>query len=80
MYGAMNMDLLKRITIEAGKCGGRPCIRGTRLRVVDVLQLLSAGATVEEILNDYAFMERDDVLAAIEYAALQTDHVILQPA
>jgi len=80
MYGAMNMDLLKRITIEAGKCGGRPCIRGTRLRVVDVLQLLSAGATVEEILNDYAFLERDDVLAAIEYAALQTDHVILQPA
>ncbi len=74
------MDLLKRITIEAGKCGGRPCIRGTRLRVVDVLQLLSAGATVEEILNDYAFLERDDVLAAIEYAALQTDHVILQPA
>ena len=74
------MDLLKRITIEAGKCGGRPCIRGTRLRVVDVLQLLSAGATVEEILNDYAFLERDDVLAAIEYAALQTDNVILQPA
>ena len=76
----MKTELLQRITIETDKCGGRPCIRGTRMRVVDVLQLLSAGASVEEILTDYAFLERDDILAAIEYAALQTDHVILQPA
>jgi uncharacterized protein (DUF433 family) len=76
----MKTELLQRITIETDKCGGRPCIRGTRMRVVDVLQLLSAGASVEEILTDYAFLERDDILAAIEYAALQIDHVILQPA
>ena len=75
----MNTELLQRITIQTDKCGGRPCIRGTRLRVVDVLQLLSAGASIEEILTDYAFLERDDILAAIEYAAMQTDHVILQP-
>ena len=76
----MNTELLKRITIEPDKCGGRPCIRNTRMRVVDVLQLLSAGASLEEILSDYAFLEREDILAAIEYAAMQTDHVILQPA
>lgn len=76
----MNTELLQRITIEPGKCGGRPCIRGKRMRVVDVLQLLSAGATFEEILSDYPFLEREDILAAIEYAAVQTDHVVLQSA
>lgn len=70
--------LLQRVTIEAGKCGGRPCIRGTRMRVVDVLDLLSAGATVEEILEDYPALERDDIFATLEYAARQTDHVVLQ--
>jgi uncharacterized protein (DUF433 family) len=74
----MKTDLLQRITIEDGKCGGRPCIRGKRLRVTDVLALLSAGASFEEILADYPFLERDDILAAIEYAARQTDHVVLQ--
>jgi uncharacterized protein (DUF433 family) len=76
----MNTELLKRITIEPGKCGGRPCIRGLRMRVVDVLQLLSAGAPFEEILADYPFLEREDILAAIEYAAVQTDHIVLQSA
>ncbi len=76
----MNTELLKRITIEPGKCGGRPCIRGLRMRVVDVLQLLSADATFEEILADYPYLEREDILAAIEYAAVQTDHIVLQSA
>ena len=74
----MKSELLQRITIEPGKCGGRPCIRGKRLRVTDVLELLSSGASFEEILEDYPFLERDDILAAIEYAARQTDHVVLQ--
>jgi uncharacterized protein (DUF433 family) len=74
----MNVELLKRITLEPGKCGGRPCIRGMRMRVTDVLQLLSAGASYEEILADYPDLEREDILAAIEYAAHQTDHVVLQ--
>ena len=72
--------LLHRITIEPGKCGGRPCIRGQRMRVTDVLDLLAAGATFEEILRDYAFLERDDILAALTYATRQTDHIILQSA
>ena len=73
-------DLLQRITLEAGKCGGRPCIRGFRIRVADILHLLSSGATFDEILADYPFLEREDILAAIEYAALQTEHIVLQSA
>jgi uncharacterized protein (DUF433 family) len=76
----LNEQLLSRITIEPGKCGGRPCIRGMRMRVSDVLELLSAGASYEEILKDYPDLERDDILAAIEYAAHQMDHVVLQTA
>jgi uncharacterized protein (DUF433 family) len=71
-------NLLERITVEPGKCGGRPCIRGKRIRVTDILELLSSGATFEEILEDYSFLEREDILAAIEYAARQMDHVVLQ--
>ena len=74
----MNLERLNRITIEEGKCGGRPCIRGQRIRVSDVLELLGAGASFEEILEDYRFLEREDILAAIDYAALQTDHIVIQ--
>jgi uncharacterized protein (DUF433 family) len=73
----MNLERLNRITVEAGKCGGRPCIRGLRIRVTDVLELLGAGASFEEILRDYPFLEREDILAALDYAAYQTDHVVL---
>ena len=74
----MSSDRLERITIEPGKCGGQPCIRGQRMRVTDILELLSAGASFEEILEDYPFLEREDLFAALEYAARQTDHVVLQ--
>ena len=65
----MTQNLLSRITVEPGKCGGKPCIRGKRMRVTDVLELLGSGASYQEILDDYAFLERDDILAAITYAA-----------
>jgi uncharacterized protein (DUF433 family) len=74
----VNTERLRRITIEEGKCGGRPCIRGFRIRVSDILDLLAAGASFEEILAEYSFLEREDILAAIEYAARQTDHAVLQ--
>ena len=74
----MSSDRLKRITVEAGKCGGRPCIRGQRLRVTDVLALLANGASFDEILSDYAFLDAEDIFAAIEYAAYQTDHTVVQ--
>jgi len=73
----MNLERLNRITIEADKCGGRPCIRGQRICVTDVLELLGAGASIEEILADYPFLEREDILAALDYAAYQTDRVAL---
>lgn len=47
------------------------------MRVTDVLELLAAGASLEEILRDYPFLEREDILAALDYAAYQTDHVVL---
>lgn len=74
----MSSDRLYRIMIEPGKCGGQPCIRGKRMRVTDILELLSAGAPFEEILEDYPFLEREDLFAVLEYAARQTDHVVLQ--
>jgi uncharacterized protein (DUF433 family) len=68
------MSYLDRITIEPGKCEGRPCIRGYRLRVKDVLELLASGASWEEILEDYPFLEREDIQACLDFAAVQSDH------
>ncbi len=73
----MKPSLLDRVTIEVGKCGGRPCIRGLRIRVTDILGLLGAGASHQEILEDYPSLEENDILASLEYAAVQTDHAIL---
>ncbi len=74
------MKPLERITVEPGKCGGRPCIRGTRFRVMDLLELLAAGASHDEILRDYAFLESEDIQAALLYSARQADHVVLTGA
>ena len=78
MIESTRTELLSRITVEPGKCGGRPCIRGQRMRVSDVLDLLGAGTSIEEILEDYPYLTREDILAAISYASLQTDHLVLQ--
>jgi len=74
------MNWTERITIEPGKCGGRPCIRGLRIRVRDVLGLLAAGASHQEILENYPDLEEADILAALRYAAEQSDHLILRAA
>jgi uncharacterized protein (DUF433 family) len=68
---------LHRITINPDQCGGRPCLRGLRIRVTDVLDLLAAGASREEILEDYPYLESGDITAALEYAARQTDHPVM---
>ena len=70
-------DLLARITIDPEQCGGRPCIRGMRFRVIDVLQLLAAGETRDEILAEYPYIEPDDIAASLIYAARQLDHPVL---
>jgi uncharacterized protein (DUF433 family) len=67
-------DLLARITLDPEQCGGRPCVRGQRIRVSDVLELLAAGQTAAEILSDYPYLEADDISACLLYAARRLDH------
>lgn len=69
--------LLDRITVDPEKCGGRPCIRGLRVRVKDILDMLAGGATRAEILADYPYLEDDDITAALEFASRATDHPII---
>lgn len=63
------MSHLDRITVNPNQCAGRPCIRGLRVRVKDILDMLAAGASREEILLDYPYLEPDDITAALEFAA-----------
>jgi len=69
-----------RITVDPNQCGGRPCIRGLRIRVRDLLDLLAAGAGRDEILADYPLLEDADITAALEYAARLSDHPVLRVA
>ena len=57
------------ITIEPGKRGGKPCIRGMRITVYDVLEYLAAGMTPEEVLDDFPYLTKEDILACLAYAA-----------
>jgi len=75
-----SMDYRERITIDPNQCGGRPCIRGLRMRVKDILDLLAAGASREEILEDYPYLETEDITAALQYAATQMDHPVFRVA
>ena len=63
------MDYRDRITLEAGKRSGQPCIRGMRITVYDVLSYLAAGMTTDEVLEDFPYLEREDILAVLQYAA-----------
>lgn len=74
------MNVTYRIAVDRNQCGGRPCLRGLRIRVRDVLDLMAAGATREEILDDYPLLEDADITAALEYAARQSDHLALRTA
>jgi uncharacterized protein (DUF433 family) len=73
------MNYLDRITFNPKQCGGRPCIRGMRIRVVDVLDLLAAGVSEKEILEDYPDLEHEDIRACLQYASAQANHAVLQP-
>ena len=73
------MNLLERITVEPEKCGGRPCIRGLRIRVSDILGMLAEDVSHQEILKDFPYLELEDIKAALAYAARQSDHAVLQP-
>lgn len=67
------MELLDRVTVERGKCGGKPCIRGIRIRVSDVLGLLARGLTPEQVLQQFPYLEPEDITACLEYAAREVD-------
>lgn len=70
-------ELLYRITKNPAQCGGRPCIRGMRIRVIDVLQLLAAGLTMGQVLSELPDLELEDVQACLLYAAKWMDHPVL---
>ncbi|MBC7516932.1 MAG: DUF433 domain-containing protein [Alkalinema sp. FL-bin-369] len=66
-------DLMGRITQTPGQCGGRPCIRGMRIRVCDVLKMLSENVTADEILEDFPDLEPEDIQACLVFAARRTE-------
>jgi uncharacterized protein (DUF433 family) len=73
-------DWHSRITIEPGKLGGKPCVRGLRISVADVLEYLAADMSIEEILGDFPYLEREDILACLAYAAERERGSSPQPA
>ena len=73
----MKFNLIDRITINPEQCGGRPCIRGMRIRVNDILEMLGEGVSMEEVLADFPDLEREDILACLQFAARRTDIVRL---
>jgi len=70
-------SLLDRITIDPEQCGGRACIRGMRIRVVDVLDLFAARLSAEQILEEMPDLSAEDLQAALQYAARRLDHPVL---
>jgi uncharacterized protein (DUF433 family) len=73
----MTLAGFPRISIDPGVCGGRPVIKGTRVRVSDVLEMLAGGASSAEIAGDFPYLSEEDVRAALAYAAAQADHAVV---
>jgi len=72
------MSYLNRITVDLEQCSGRPCIRGMRIRVKDVLEMLAGGASETQILEDFPDLETADIRACLQYASAQVNHTVLQ--
>lgn len=70
-------DWRNRITVNPEQCGGRPCIRGMRIRVVDILQLLASGLTQEMVLEELPDLVLEDIEAALLYAGSKLDHPVV---
>ena len=71
------VELMERITVNPDQCGGRPCVRGMRIRVSDVLDLLAAGLSVADVVIELPDLERDDIAACLRYASRRLDHPVL---
>ena len=67
----------ERITSNPNQCGGRPCIRGMRIRATDVLDLLASGLSLEQILDEMPDLEREDIIATIQFATRRIDHAVI---
>ena len=74
------MKYTDRITFNPNQCGGRPCIRGMRIRVKDVLGMLGAGVSETEVLRDFPYLQPEDIRACLEYAAEQVNYPVLVTA
>ncbi|MCH8308982.1 MAG: DUF433 domain-containing protein [Chloroflexi bacterium] len=70
-------NLADRITVDPEQCGGRPCIRGMRIRVTDVLDLLANGLTLEQVIEDLPDLEPEDVRACLRFASQRLDHPVV---
>jgi uncharacterized protein (DUF433 family) len=70
---SQSLNLLTRITQTPGQCGGRPCIRGMRIRVSDILEMLAENVNIKEILEDFPDLEPEDIQACLLFAARRTD-------
>lgn len=70
-------DLAERITVDPEQCGGRPCIRGLRIRVQDVLDLLANGLTPEQVREELPDLETEDIRACLRFASLRLDHPVV---
>jgi len=68
------IKLIERVTVDKNQCGGRPCIRGMRIRVTDVLELLANGLTPEEVLKELPDLEREDIQACLRFAGQRFDY------
>ena len=73
----MTTTLADRITINPGQCGGRPCIRGMRIRVTDVIDLLASGLTPAQVIEELPDLQPEDITAALRFASQSADHTIL---
>lgn len=71
------MNLTDRITVNPRQCGGRPCIRGMRIRVTDVLDLLASGLSREEVLEELSDLEPEDIEACLRFASRRVDHPVV---
>ncbi|HIM61100.1 MAG TPA: DUF433 domain-containing protein [Dehalococcoidia bacterium] len=70
-------NLAERITVDPEQCGGRPCIRSMRIRVIDVLDLLANGLTSEEVLIELPDLEAEDISACLKFASQRVDHPVV---
>ena len=73
------IKLIERITVDKNQCGGRPCIRGMRIRVSDVLELLANGLSADDVLKEFPDLQREDIQACLRFAGQRFDHPVVAP-